>query len=86
MAQRARSRLIWTPVPPAVETLKDKANEHGFAMFAATANIDLDELGGGYIFSLGITPVYEANTLLKWLVENDLDFPLDRPARIGGAA
>ncbi len=78
--------LLWSPVPPAVDTLKDKINEHKFVMFAATANMDLEEFSGGYIFSLGITPVYEANTLLKWLVENDPDFPSDRPAKIGGAA
>ena len=78
--------ILWTPVPPAVDTLKDKINEHKFVMFAATANMDLNELSGGYIFSLGITPVYEANTLLKWLSQNDPDFPSDRPAKISCAA
>ncbi|NQT71627.1 MAG: ABC transporter substrate-binding protein [Chloroflexi bacterium] len=78
--------LIWTPVPPAVETLQTKVNDDQFVLFAATANIDLKELAGGYEFSLGITPEYEAYTLLKWIVENDPDFPQDRPARIGGAS
>lgn len=78
--------LIWTPAPPAVETLKPIVDNDEFMLFAATANVDLKELEGGYVFSLGITPEYEAYTLLKWIAENDPDFPRDRPARIGGAA
>ena len=48
--------------------------------------MDIKKLEGGYVFSLGITPEYEAYTLLKWLAENDPDFPKDRPAKIGGAS
>ncbi len=75
--------LIWTPVPPAVETLQTKVNDDQFMLFAAAAN---KELEGGYVFSLGITPEYEAYTLLKWISENDPHFPKDRPARIGGGS
>ena len=75
--------LIWTPIPPSVETLQTKVNDDQFVLFAAAAN---KELEGGYVFSLGITPEYEANTLLKWISENDPDFPKDGPARIGGGS
>lgn len=78
--------LIWTPAPPAVETLKPIVDADKFLLFAVTANVDLKELEGGYVFSLGITPEYEAYTLLKWIAENDPDFPKGRPAKIGGAA
>ncbi len=78
--------LVWTPAPPAVETLKPIVDKDEFMLFAATANVDLKELEGGYVFSLGITPEYEAYTLLKWIAENDPDFPKGRPAKIGGAA
>jgi len=78
--------LIWSPVPPAVPTLLSRVNADDFIMFAATANMKPGELEGGRVFSLGITPKNEAYTLLKWLPENDPDFPKDRPAKIGGAA
>ncbi len=78
--------LIWTPVPQAVPVLKPYADKDKFVIFTATANMAESELNGGYIFSLGITPRQEAYTLLKWLAENDEDFPTDRPARFGAAA
>ncbi len=79
--------LIWTPAPPALETLKPRANEDEFVIFGATANWKQEELNqGGYVFSLGITPEYEAYTLLNWIAENDPNFPQDRPAKIGGAS
>ncbi len=40
----------------------------------------------GNIFCTGNTLwEYASYTLLKWIAENDPDFPTDRPARIGGA-
>jgi ABC-type branched-subunit amino acid transport system substrate-binding protein len=78
--------LIWTPVPSAVPTLKSRVDADKFPMFTATANMELEELAGGYVFSLGITPKHEAFTLFNWIAKNDPDFPTDRPARIGGAA
>ena len=85
--QNRSADLIWTPAPPALETLKPRANEDEFVIFGATANWKQEELNqGGYVFSLGITPEYEAYTLMKWIAENDPDFPQGRPAKIGGAS
>jgi len=78
--------FIWTPVPPAVDTLQPTLNRDKFLMFAATANLPQEELAGGYVFSLGITPEYEALTLVKWIAENDWDWETKGPAKIGGAA
>ena len=78
--------FIWTPVPAAVPVLQPRANREGYVLFTATANMEKEELEGGYVFSLGITPEYEAYTLLKWIAENDEDFPHDRPAKVGAAA
>ena len=78
--------LIWTPMPPAVATLKPMVTADKFPLFAATANIPKEELEGGWAFSLGITPEYECYTLLDWIAQNDSDFPSGRPAKIGGAS
>jgi hypothetical protein len=80
------ANFLWTPVPSAVPTLISRVNSDEFVMFTATANMDFDELEGGYVFSLGITPQNEAYTLLDWIAKNDPDFPTDRPAKIGGVA
>jgi len=40
----------------------------------------------GWVFACGQTMIqWEAATLLKWIAENDPDFPQDRPAKVGGA-
>lgn len=40
----------------------------------------------GWVFACGQTNVrWQATTLLKWIAENDPDFPRDRPAKVGGA-
>ncbi|MFO8101318.1 MAG: ABC transporter substrate-binding protein [Dehalococcoidia bacterium] len=78
--------FIWTPVTLAVPVLKPRLDRDKFVAFTATANMKKEELNGGYVFSLGITPENEAYTLMEWIAENDEDFPADRPAKIGGAA
>jgi len=84
--KRDGADLIWTSCPPAIPVLKPRLDMDKFVMFSATANMPLDELSGGYVFSLGINAENEAYTLLKWIAENDKDFPTDRPAKIGAAA
>ncbi len=78
--------FLWTPVTLAVPVLKPRLDRDKFVAFTATANMDKEDLQGGYIFSMGITPEYEAYTLLKWIAENDEDFPAGRPAKVGAAA
>ena len=78
--------FIWTACPIMIPILKAHLDRDGFVAFTATANMEEDELKGGYIFSMGITPKNEAYTLLDWIAKNDESFPSDRPARVGGAA
>ena len=78
--------FIWNSPPPGVPVLKTRADKDKYPILSATANIDPEELDNSYVFCVGITPTYEAYTLLDWLAKNDPDFPKDRPARIGGAA
>lgn len=84
--KRDGADFLWSPVTLAVPVLKPHLDSDEFVLFTATANMSDAELEGGYIFSLGITPKYEAYTLLDWISKNDDDFPTDRPARIGAAA
>ncbi|MFC2028211.1 ABC transporter substrate-binding protein [Chloroflexota bacterium] len=84
--QEKGADVIWNALPPGVPTLKSRADEDKFPIFSATANVDPEELDGSYVFCLAVSPEYEAYTLLKWIAENDPDFPNDRPALIGGAA
>ncbi len=76
--------MIFTPIPFSPTTLKNKVNSDEFVLFASTGDTNAIE-PPGYIFSLGTIPQHEADTLLKWIAENDPDFPKDRPAKIGGA-
>ena len=84
--KRDGADFMWSPVTLAVPVLKPHLDADKFVMFTATANMSERELEGGYVFSLGITPKNEAYTILKWISENDENFPTDRPARIGAAA
>ena len=76
--------LIFTPIPFALTTLGPRANRDEFVLFASTGDTNAID-PPGYVFSLGTIPQHEAITLLKWIAENDPDFPKDRPAKIGGA-
>ena len=77
--------LIFTPIPFVPTILKPKINKDEFMLFAFSGDTATIE-PPGYVFSLGTIPQHEAITLLKWIAENDPDFPADRPAKIGGAA
>ncbi len=77
--------LIFAALPGATITLETTVNKDNVLLFATTG--DLEAITPpGYVFTLGTIPQYEGYTLLKWLAENDPDFPQDRPAQIGGAA
>ncbi len=78
--------MIWTALPPGVTTLQSRAKNDKYPIFTATANVERQELQSGYVYCLAIAPESEAYTFLKWIAENDPDFPKDRPAKIGGAA
>ncbi len=78
--------FIHAAPPGAVPELLPRANEDKYVLFVETANMDAEELDGGYVFSLGVSPRYEAYTLLHWIAENHETFPQGRPAKIGAAA
>ena len=77
--------LIWTPVVPAVATLKPTVDKDEVPLFAASATMDV-LIPPKYTFSLGAIPQYDAYTLLKWIAANDWDYETNGPAKIGGAA
>ncbi|MFO8010525.1 MAG: ABC transporter substrate-binding protein [Dehalococcoidia bacterium] len=76
--------LIYTNVPATPITLKHRVNSEKMVLFTPAANRETIT-PPGYIFVTSTLPEDNAYTLLKWLSENDSDFPEDRPARIGAA-
>ena len=78
--------LIYTNIPSAPITLKSLVEKDEFMLVTGVPDRDAVE-PPGYVFGAGSSLLeYHSYTLLKWLVENDPDFPKGRPARIGGAA
>ncbi len=77
--------IIWTPIPSAATTLKPRLEKDVTVAFSLAPNMEVIQ-PPGYVFSPGSTLCeWQSYTLLKWIAENDPDFPSDRPARIGGA-
>jgi len=78
--------LIFTAVPATSVTLKPRVDKDKMVLFALAPS-EGGLLPPGYAFCPGYTYTKNlAYTALKWIAENDPDFPRDRPARIGGAA
>ncbi len=78
------AQLIFTPTPPTGVSLKSRANADHMPLFVCSLPAS-EASPPGYVFCVGLVPEYEAYTFLKWLSENDPDFPKNRPAKIGGA-
>ncbi len=77
--------LIFTPVPSAAVILKPRLEEDKIVMFAL-APTEQALSPPGYVFSPGsVLCKPQSYTLLKWIAENDPDFPEGRPAKVGGA-
>lgn len=77
--------VFFTGVAATTVTLKSFLEEDEMAMFTVMPEREAFE-PPGWVFGAGQTAVqYEVYTLLKWIAENDPDFPTDRPAKIGGA-
>jgi len=76
--------LLFSPVPGAAEIIRPRLEEDGMLLFSPSA-LKGHLIPPGNIFMAATIPEDNAYTLLKWLAENDEDFPKDRPARIGGA-
>lgn len=77
--------LIFTAVPPTPITLKPYVDKDKMVLFAWAPTKEAIE-PPGYIFSpCNTLSEYAGYTLLKYVAENDPDFPKNRPASIGGA-
>ncbi len=77
--------LIFTPVASTAVTLKPRLENDKMVLFTPAAAEEAFD-PPGYVFSLGnALAEHLSYTLLKWVAENDPDFPRGRPAKIGGA-
>ncbi|MFO8010709.1 MAG: ABC transporter substrate-binding protein [Dehalococcoidia bacterium] len=74
--------LIYCADPNALETLKSRADRDRFLLFASSAQ---DALLGepGYAFCAGTHPSDLTYTALSWIAENDWDYELNGPAKVG---
>jgi len=78
--------LIFTAISSATTTLKPLLEIDKMVLFSV-APTEEALVPPGYIFCPGVALGKNVSyTLLKWIAENDPDFPEDRPAKIGGAA
>ncbi len=76
--------VLYTFIPSAPITLKSRVEEDKIALFSLVPDREVAD-PPGYVFGPGTVLIeHHMFTLLKWLAENDPDFPTDRPARIGG--
>ena len=77
--------LIFTPAGGSPVTLKPRVDQDKVVLFAATVNLEALS-PPGFVFSVGTIPQHEAFTLLKWIAENDWDYQVKGPAKIGVAS
>ena len=76
--------VFFAPSPGVAEIIRPRIEEDGMVLFSVSATKE-DLIPPGNIFLPATIPEDNAYTLLKWIAENDQDFPKDRPARIGAA-
>ncbi len=78
--------FIWSNLPWTATELRSKSADDNLVVFTEVSNMQNSDLNDGYVFGFCTTPEYEVYTLLRWISENDPDFPKDKPAKIGAAA
>lgn len=77
--------VFFTGIAPASITLKPLLEDDQMVMFSVTPPTKAFQ-PPGRVFAAGNTLAqWDATTVLKWVAENDPDFPLGRPAKVGGA-
>jgi len=77
--------VFFSPVSASAITLKPFLEQDKNVMFTVAPNPESFE-PPGWVLAAGQTAVnWEMQTMLKWIAENDPDFPQGRPAKIGGA-
>jgi ABC-type branched-subunit amino acid transport system substrate-binding protein len=74
--------IIVGNMPQTAITLKPFVNDDEMLLFALPYT-EVGFMPPGYTFSLNVPTQSFGPTMLKWIAENDPDFPQDRPARIG---
>ena len=74
--------VICNGVPSAAITCKPRAEEDHMVMFSLTAAMPM-YTPPGYVFCTDTPADALIYTTLDWLVENDPNYPADRPAKIG---
>ncbi len=77
--------VFTTCAPGVAVTLTPRLTAEKNVLFSQIGEIEAIE-PPGYVFCLGTVPENEAYTFLKWIAENDWDYELKGPARIGAAA
>ena len=78
------SDVMFTPVAATPITLSPLLKEDQMTMFTTFPYAEVID-PHGYVFGLGPTAAQETFTILRWLHDNDTDYPTARPARIGCA-
>lgn len=79
------AEVFFTSIAEAGVALKPNLDEDRTVLFTVVPLRQSIE-PPGRVFGVGCSDIASyAYTLLKWIAENDPDFPSDRPARIGGA-
>jgi len=74
--------IIIGNMPQTPVTLKSFVDRDEIMLFSMPY-IDEGFMPPGYAFSLNVPTSSFGPTMMKWIAENDPDFPKDRPARIG---
>jgi len=86
--KRQGADLFFGNVAPTPVNLKHLLERDKMVFFTAAPALEAFD-PPGWVFACGQTLIqYEAATLLKWIAENDPDFPKktqNRPAKVGGA-
>ncbi len=77
--------LIYTAVSPTSVNLKPLVDMDKMVLFVVAPAAEAFKPPGWVIAPGQALIQHGAATLLKWIAENDPDFPKDRPAKIGGA-
>jgi len=76
--------IIIGNLPQTPVTLKPFVDDEEIMLFSMPY-VEEGFMPPGYTFSLNIPAQPMGATLMKWIAENDPDFPQDRPAKIGAA-
>ena len=78
------AQVMVTALPTTAETLKSFAVRDSIPLWSLTAS-DAQLDPPGWVFCAEAPTSALVSTLMEWISESDIDFPTDRPAKIGSA-